>query len=873
LVLVLVHFLFVVTKQTEVINNTHTHTYRRKNKLYNHNNSTETKVYDFVKMSYYSGSSSRSNISTKKDYDVVFKSSGSKPLERCLSSGSVSRVYDKTSKGYVLALSGGRSTNVHFPKKKTASLGLTSTRPYLVLQVYVPVGRPFTCEVVISDDKLTRRRLIFSTAFKEELYGELHAQISLQNLERGRWLNVCIDMLSIMGVCFENDGKTNFRVCDAITVSSVCKLRSVYVVRENPYGKGGLPLELAFSNGVDSKYVLYDGQHILDRRSVDEVWDDQQQSNVSVYGIGSEMGTPSKRRFGSNRNGITSTRRGGGFGNDVSGSDTTPKLAFGTRFTPSPNRNKSKERRNNNAHGKKSRTPPRSANQNRSGDRNKFSLGIKNMKLHGGGGSERKAPVSARKSPASVSGASYITPKLNRRALVNRHTSPMAANDRYDHSPQYTVPPATPNTPYESPALKRTPISQALTLEQTPPSSPVRQQRQPNTESMLNAMEEQIDDDEEDIAEDEKLGSEHQGSEQQKVLTVPSVLYDGRKYDIYEEETEGELEFNNNSRREVNSSLDSDELYGDVIGTSNNSNENGVGENENVLTTNDCIDKYNDDNISDISVHDEDNANDTGILLQQEDNSINAEYDLQFENRLNGREDTRTRESVDIDDDHEAELQLNNSNVYDNNEEDNYGENNVSLESDLSDKLVTYGERVDLNDDDQDDMVTMEEENVEEQMGGEEHLEGEWNVEEDSDNNEDESISSNVATLSDDLTRKREMLEEKRRKLLELEQSYLEEFGNENEDDIEVVDIEVRSNNKENVVEGTNNGNVIEAAVVTKDNTEEEDDIRGQNEELETIDNSQNFNSSKEASVELIYDPVLACYFDPKSGKYYEIQQ
>ena len=93
----------------------------------------------------------------------------------------------------------GRSTSVRFPKKRTTSLGLTSSRPYLILQVYLPIGRPFTCEVVVSDDKLTRRRLIFSTAFKEELYGELHAQISLQNLERGKWLNLCINMLSLHG--------------------------------------------------------------------------------------------------------------------------------------------------------------------------------------------------------------------------------------------------------------------------------------------------------------------------------------------------------------------------------------------------------------------------------------------------------------------------------------------------------------------------------------------------------------------------------------------------------------------------------------------------------------------------------------------------
>ena len=47
---------------------------------------------------------------------------------------------------------------------------------------------------------------------------------------------------------------------------------------------------------------------------------------------------------------------------------------------------------------------------------------------------------------------------------------------------------------------------------------------------------------------------------------------------------------------------------------------------------------------------------------------------------------------------------------------------------------------------------------------------------------EEEQVSSKVAVLSDDLTKKRQMLEEKRRKLLELEQSYMEEFGDENED-------------------------------------------------------------------------------------------
>ena len=121
------------------------------------------------------------------------------------------------------------------------------------------------------------------------------------------------------------------------------------------------------------------------------------------------------------------------------------------------------------------------------------------------------------------------------------------------------------------------------------------------------------------------------------------------------------------------------------------------------------------------------------------------------------------------------------------------------------------------------------------------------------------------------------MLEEKRRKLLELEQSYMEEFGDENEDvkdDLEVEDIEV--NDKENIEAN----NVIEAVIVKKEDgdvQEEEGQITIDSDDADIVnaDDNNAMNSSKggEASVELIYDPVLACYFDPKSGKYYEIQQ
>ena len=115
--------------------------------------------------------------------------------------------------------------------------------------------------------------------------------------------------------------------------------------------------------------------------------------------------------------------------------------------------------------------------------------------------------------------------------MVSRKTSPILRGDRYDESPQYSVPPATPNTPYESPALKRTPVAQALTLEQTPPPSPVRQ-RQETDDSMLKSVVEERDEEDAIVQE--------QDDDSQGIIVpdvkVPSVLYDGSKYDTTEKD-------------------------------------------------------------------------------------------------------------------------------------------------------------------------------------------------------------------------------------------------------------------------------------------------------------------------------------------------
>ena len=86
----------------------------------------------------------------------------------------------------------------------------------------------------------------------------------------GKMAESCINMLSLMDICFEHDGKTNFRVVDAITVNSVCKLRTFTSCETTHTAKGVTP-EVAFANGVDSTYKPAT-INIIDRRPMHEEW-------------------------------------------------------------------------------------------------------------------------------------------------------------------------------------------------------------------------------------------------------------------------------------------------------------------------------------------------------------------------------------------------------------------------------------------------------------------------------------------------------------------------------------------------------------------------------------------------------------------------
>eukprot|EP00742_Colponemidia_sp_Colp-10_P003627 GILJ01003861.1.p1 GENE.GILJ01003861.1~~GILJ01003861.1.p1 ORF type:complete len:847 (+),score=73.44 GILJ01003861.1:39-2543(+) len=158
----------------------------------------------------------------------IFSTQGSNPVALWKVTAGIQKVLDKTVKGYVYSIDGTQS-RMQLPKDEKKGLGLV--QPHLIFQIYLPVGRPLTLEVGVSDSGKTRRRLLFSSAFKETVSTPLHARIPIHVIRRGTWLNLALDMVSLVSQNFRGN---TYRSVDFIAVGGVCKLRRIFSMRDAP---------------------------------------------------------------------------------------------------------------------------------------------------------------------------------------------------------------------------------------------------------------------------------------------------------------------------------------------------------------------------------------------------------------------------------------------------------------------------------------------------------------------------------------------------------------------------------------------------------------------------------------------------------------
>eukprot|EP00928_Gymnodinium_smaydae_P015987 TRINITY_DN15957_c0_g2_i1.p1 TRINITY_DN15957_c0_g2~~TRINITY_DN15957_c0_g2_i1.p1 ORF type:complete len:996 (-),score=123.57 TRINITY_DN15957_c0_g2_i1:224-3211(-) len=150
-------------------------------------------------------------------------------------SGGAQKVYDKALKGFVyrLMISDGAPAMLQLPKDDRGRHGLGIVQPVLVFQLLLPQGRerPFSLELGVLDASQKRRRLLLSTTLQGGAQTcSQHARLPLQHLRRGNWLNLCLDVDSLVQRSF---GQT-FRSVESVVVHSECRLRRIFSMRCSP---------------------------------------------------------------------------------------------------------------------------------------------------------------------------------------------------------------------------------------------------------------------------------------------------------------------------------------------------------------------------------------------------------------------------------------------------------------------------------------------------------------------------------------------------------------------------------------------------------------------------------------------------------------
>ncbi|XP_055985460.1 protein CFAP20DC isoform X1 [Sorex fumeus] len=163
----------------------------------------------------------------------IFSAQGKNPGAKWKILGSPSVIwkeFDKEVKSFVFVLEGSSQTNkIQLPKETKQILGLIQR--FLVLQIYIPLGQDFSTELLITDLGNIKRRLYLSTVHKELSSTPLHAKIPLFMIKRKIWCNLCIDLVAFTSEIFKG---AVFQSLDGIIVSANCKLRKIFTLKSKP---------------------------------------------------------------------------------------------------------------------------------------------------------------------------------------------------------------------------------------------------------------------------------------------------------------------------------------------------------------------------------------------------------------------------------------------------------------------------------------------------------------------------------------------------------------------------------------------------------------------------------------------------------------
>ena len=236
-------------------------------------------------------------------------------------------------------------------------------QPVLILQIMLIPERAFSLEVGFMDTGNTRRRLILSSSFSEVKVTPLHCQLPIQQLPRGLWLNVALDLSMLVPSLFSGQSS---KTISQLILGPFCRLRRIFTLRELQTVEGEL---INIPKSIDFLPSIQHVSHIF--KITDTNTNSGSSRNPNEYEGSTFVGSNSNTTNSSmpalpNHAADTphSTQDPQDVSNDVRGDSSAsrnkinlkdlPHLAFGSRYTtPTPStsgrngsgRNESRRRR------------------------------------------------------------------------------------------------------------------------------------------------------------------------------------------------------------------------------------------------------------------------------------------------------------------------------------------------------------------------------------------------------------------------------------------------------------------------------------------------------------------------------------------------
>jgi hypothetical protein len=183
------------------------------------------------------------------------------------------REYDRGVKGNILIMENESATTKIMCPKSHPSLHIT--QPLLCFQLFLFEGKSFSLECSILDQNRQRKRLHFSSNFREkECSNPLHSKLPWPKkfqhlLFEGHWFTFILNLQELSQQCFTN---SQYQALESFTIHPACKIRKIFSLPMSAVSGNVVTVSPAFEFpvGCERAQFLYNLQAVEQDRAISD---------------------------------------------------------------------------------------------------------------------------------------------------------------------------------------------------------------------------------------------------------------------------------------------------------------------------------------------------------------------------------------------------------------------------------------------------------------------------------------------------------------------------------------------------------------------------------------------------------------------------